>query len=153
MAIQMSTKHQVPFDQVCPHGALFLGVEPVIDFDLRGRGDDQARDKDTGERLWQVRILDLDPAAGRFGGSKELKIKVASPVQPVPPTSAVPGYPPAVEFTDVTLTAYVDSQRCKGAVKTGPHRCGARLGWSIRAGAMVGPATVTSGRPKAVRES
>ena len=149
MAVQASLKQRVPFAEVCPAGALCLAVEPVIDFDRRGQGDDQARDKDTGERLWQVRILDLDPAAGRFGGSKELKVKIASPVQPVPPSPQVPGYPPAVEFIDVTLTPYVDSQKCKGTAKAGPHKCGARLGWSIRAGAMVEPGTSHTGRSKA----
>ena len=43
-------------------------------------------------------------------------MKVVAPVQPVPPASTVPGYPPAVEFTDLALTPYVDSQRCKGTV-------------------------------------
>jgi len=132
-------KVPVPFEYVFPHGALCLGVEPVTDFDKRGQGDDQARDKETGERLWVVKVLDLDPEAGRFGGSKEVKVKIAAPVQPVPPASKIPGYPPAVEFTDVVLTPYVDSQRCKGGA--GVHKCRARQAWSIRAGAMREPAT------------
>ena len=131
-------KVPVPFEYVFPHGALCLGVEPVTDFDKRGQGDDQARDKETGERLWVVKVLDLDPEAGRFGGSKEVKVKIAAPVQPVPPASKIPGYPPAVEFTDVVLTPYVDSQRCKGGA--GVHKCRARQAWSIRAGAMTEPA-------------
>jgi hypothetical protein len=131
-------KVPVPFEYVFQHGALCLGVEAVTDFDKRGQGDDQARDKETGERLWQVKVLDLDPEAGKFGGSKEVKVKIAAPVQPVPPPSAVPGYPPAVEFTDLTLTPYVDSQRCKGGA--GAHRCKARQAWSIRAGAMTAAA-------------
>src|SRR5689334_20425747 len=128
----------VPFEFVCPHGALFLGVEPVTDFDKRGSGDDQARDKDTGERVWQVTVLDLDPEAGRFGATKELKVKVVAPVQPVPPSPAYPGYPPAVEFTDMTISPYVDTNKCRHRPGQ-QHRCGARQGWSIRAGAMVDP--------------
>jgi hypothetical protein len=135
MAIPNVMKVPVPWEFVAPHGALFLGVEPATDFDKRGQADDQVRDKETGERVWLVKVLDLDPEAGKFGGSKELKVKVVAPVQPVPPTSAIPGYPPAVEFTGVTLTPYVDSQRCKG---TGP-KCRARLAWSIRAEAMTEP--------------
>jgi hypothetical protein len=123
-----------PMEFVFSHGALALRVEPVIDFDKRGQGDDQARDKTTGERLWQVIVMDLDPEAGKFGRSTEVKVKIAAPHQPVLPTSAVPGYPPAVEFTDLVLTPYVDSQRCKG---TGT--CRARLAWSIRAGSVVAP--------------
>jgi hypothetical protein len=141
VAIPLTTKMSVPFEYVCPQGCLFLGVSPVTDFDKRGSGDDQARDKETGLRLWQVKVLDLDPEAGKFGATNELKIKVAADVQPVPPAPQVPGYPPAVEFTDVTITPYVDSQKCKGEKK--PHKCGARQAWSIRAGAMVEPRTAT----------
>src|SRR3954469_5261092 len=83
-----------------PAGCLFLGVEAATDFDKRGQGDDQVRDKETGERVWLVKVLDLDEAAGKFGGSKEVKVKVIAPHQPIPPASTVPGYPPAVEFTD-----------------------------------------------------
>lgn len=129
--VPMTMKVPVPWEYVAPHGALFLGVEPVTDFDKRGQGDDQARDKDTGERLWLVRVLDLDPEAGKFGASKELKVKVAAPHQPVPPSPTVPGYPPMVEFDGVTLTPYVDSQRCKATGK-----CRARQAWSIRATVM-----------------
>src|SRR4051794_10495242 len=129
VAVPNGMKVPIPFDFVFPHGCLFLGVEPATDFDRRGQGDDQVRDKETGERVWLVKVLDLDPEAGKFGASKEVKVKVLAPHQPVPPTSTVPSYPPAVEFTDLTLTPYTDSQRCKGTGK-----CRARLAWSIRAG-------------------
>ncbi|GLW32971.1 hypothetical protein [Actinoplanes regularis] len=137
MAVPNSMKVPVPFDYVFPAGALFLGAEPATDFDKRGQGDDQLRDKETGERIWLVRVLDLDPEAGKFGGSKEFKVKVVAPQQPVPPASMVPGYPPMVEFTDVTLTPYVDSQKCKGAA----GKCRARLAWSVRASAMTAAQT------------
>jgi hypothetical protein len=131
--VPLTMKVPVPFDYVFPHGALCLGVEPVRDFDAKGK-DEQARDRETGERLWSVRVLDLDPDAGRFGSSKEVKVKLALPHQPVPPASMVPGYPPAVEFTGVTVTPYVDQQRkCT-------DRCRARLAWSVRAESMTAPA-------------
>ena len=98
--IPNTMKVPVPVEYVFPAGALFLGVEPATDFDKRGQGDDQLRDKDTGERVWLVKVLDLDPEAGKFGATKEVKVKVIAPHQPVPPTSAIPGYPPAVKFTD-----------------------------------------------------
>jgi hypothetical protein len=126
-----------PMEFVFPAGALGLRVEPVTDFDKRGQGDDQARDKATGERLWQVTCLDLDPEAGKFGRPSEVKVKIVAPVQPVLPESAVPGYPPAVEFTDLMLTPYVDSQKCKGGA--GAHKCRARLAYSIRAAAVIAP--------------
>src|SRR5918997_1910010 len=92
-----------PMEFVFPAGLLGLRVEPVTDFDKRGQGDDQARDKATGERLWQVVAMDLDPEAGKFGRTTEVKVKIAAPVQPVLPETAVPGYPPAIEFTDLVL--------------------------------------------------
>ncbi|MFC0002823.1 hypothetical protein [Micromonospora siamensis] len=140
MAVPNTIKVPVPFEYVFPAGVLCLGVQPVTDFDKRGQADDQARDKDTGERLWVVKVLDLDPEAGKFGGTNEVKVKIAAPVQPVPPASKIPGYPPAVEFTDVTLTPYVDSQRCKGNAP----KCKARQAWSIRAGAMTEPIAVAA---------
>lgn len=146
--VPSTIKVPVPFEFVFPHGALGLRVEPVTDFDKRGQGDDQARDKATGERLWQVVVMDLDPAAGQFGGSTEVKVKIAAPHQPVLPASAVPGYPPAVEFTDLVLTPYVDSQRCKGHGQ-GAHRCRARLAWSIRAGGVTAPRGVAEARQAA----
>ncbi len=135
MAVPNALKVPVPFDYVFPAGALCLGVEPATDFEKRGQGDDQLRDKETGERVWLVKVLDLDEAAGKFGGSKEVKVKVTAPVQPVPPPSAIPGYPPAVEFAGVTLTPYVDSQRCKGSAT----KCRSRLAWSVRATEMTAP--------------
>jgi hypothetical protein len=137
--IPNATKVPVPWEYIAPHGALCLGVEPAIDFDKRGQADDQLRDKDTGERVWLARLLDLDPEAGKFGGSKEFKVRVGAPVQPVPPAPAIPGYPPAVEFTGVTITPYVDSQRCKAPEQGRTHRCKARLAWSIRATGMTEP--------------
>ncbi|HEX8344193.1 MAG TPA: hypothetical protein VF657_05550 [Actinoplanes sp.] len=141
--IPNSIKVPVPWEYIAPHGALCLGVEPATDFDKRGQADDQLRDKDTGERIWLVKLLDLDPEAGKYGASKEIKVKVVAPQQPVPPASAVPGYPPMVEFDGVTLTPYVDSQKCKG---TGT-KCRARQAWSIRATAMTEPQQ--RARPKA----
>jgi hypothetical protein len=58
----------VPFEYVFPHRVLGLRVEPVTDFDKRGQGDDQARDKATGDRLWQVVVMDLDPGRGGSAG-------------------------------------------------------------------------------------
>jgi hypothetical protein len=121
----------LPFDYVFPRGALCLGVEPVRDFDAKGE-DKQARDEG-GQRLWQVRVLDLDPEAGRFGSTKEVKVKIPVAHQPVPPEASAPGYPPLVEFTGLTVTPYVDQQRkCT-------ERCRARLAWSVRAESMTAP--------------
>ncbi|GIF09810.1 hypothetical protein [Actinoplanes siamensis] len=134
--VPLTLKVPVPFGYVFPAGVLCLGVEAAVDFDRRHEPDNQMRDKETGERVWVVRVLDLDPAAGKFGRTSEVKVKISAPHQPVPPASAVPGYPPSIEFEGLTLTPYVDSQRCKSA---GP--CKARMAYSLRATA-IRPAAV-----------
>ncbi|MGI5215423.1 hypothetical protein [Plantactinospora sp. CA-290183] len=136
--VPLTLKVPVPFEYVFPAGALCLGVAPQVDFDRRGQGDDQARDKETGERVWLVRVLDLDPEAGKFGRSTEVKVKVVAAQQPVPPASRVPGYPPAIQFEGLTLTPYVDSQRCKAS-----GQCKARMAYSLRATAMAPAADLT----------
>jgi hypothetical protein len=149
MAVPNTLKVPVPFEFVFPAGALCLGVEPATDFEKRGQGDDQVRDKETGERVWIVKVLDLDPEAGKFGASNEVKVKVVAAQQPVPPPSAFPGYPPAVEFTGITLSPWADQQKCKGPMKPGvPHKCKARLAWSVRATGISEPQT-TAGKAKA----
>ncbi|QSB14041.1 hypothetical protein JQS43_21260 [Natronosporangium hydrolyticum] len=130
--VPLTMKVPVPSDYVFPHGALCLGVEPVKDFDAKG-ADDQARDKESGKRLWQVRVLDLDPEAGKFGSPMEAKVKIASDYAPTVPEPTAPGYPPIVEFTGVTVTPYVNSQRrCT-------DKCRSRLAWSVRAESMSAP--------------
>jgi hypothetical protein len=126
--VPASLKIPMPFEFAFPHGALFRGVQAATDFDKRGKAvDDQLRDKETGERVWTVTLLDLDPLAARFGRDL-VKVKIIAPVQPVPPESTVPGYPPAVELTDLVLVPWVDDSKCKAG-----GTCRARLAYSMRA--------------------
>jgi len=103
-----------------------------MDFEARkaGTADPQERDKESGMRVWSVKVSDLDPEAGKFGQSNEIKVKIAADYQPVPPAAQVPGFPPKVEFVGLTVTPYVNS-------KTG------RLAWSVRARDMVAFGAVT----------
>jgi hypothetical protein len=133
--IKGAIKVQVPHDTVFPYGALCLGVDKQVDFDKRGNGDDQARDKDTGERVWVVRVTDLDPEAAKPGRTSEVKVKVIAPVQPVPPKRQHAHVPPAVVFDGITLTPYVDTARCNGS----SARCRSRQAFSIRATGMRAP--------------
>ncbi|UWZ35741.1 hypothetical protein Drose_32325 [Dactylosporangium roseum] len=137
--VPSSIKIPVPFDYVFPNGALFLGVDKLVNFDKLRDADNQARDEH-GVRLWVVKVMDQDPEAGKFGRSTEVKVKIAAPHQPIPPEGiGLPGgiIVTPVEFTDMTVTPYNDSTGCKG--DRNPHKCRARLAWSIRAGAMVAP--------------
>jgi hypothetical protein len=144
-----SIKIPVPFEYVFPHGALFLSVDKLVDFDRLRDDDNQARDEH-GVRLWAVKVMDQDPDAGKFGRSTEVKVKIAAPVQPVPPTGVtLPGgiTVTPVAFTDLTVTPYTDANACKGIAK--PHKCRARLAWSIRAGGMTAPGAAAGTVPAA----
>ena len=135
-----SIKIPVPFEYVFPNGALFLSVDAQMDFDRMTEEDNQARDEH-GTRVWVVKVMDQDPEAGKFGRTTEVKVKIASPHQPVPPEGvALPGggvVVRPVEFVGLTATPYVDSTGCKGLNK--PHKCRGRLAWSYRATGMTGP--------------
>lgn len=56
---------QIDHDQVFSLGAFIVSeVTPMIDFDKSsGENRVQARDRDTGLPMWQVEVLDGDPAA------------------------------------------------------------------------------------------
>ncbi len=120
----------VRFEDVFPHGAFVLGVEPANDYDkVKAKAPDvQARDKDTGERVWSVRVLDADPAARK----SELKVKILGEVAPVPP-DPMPGTPfrPAL-FEGLVVVPYVDAN--------------GRVAFSLRAVAMRPVGSVASAR-------
>jgi len=71
------------FEDVFPAGVIVMNVGPVEDYELKkaGNQDPQQRDKETGQRLWGVTVI--DPSARE--GSYEVKVKVAAEHQPVPP--------------------------------------------------------------------
>lgn len=114
-------------DGVFPHGCYVVGeVEPVRDFDRSTKETPvQAVDKDTGVPVWAVDVVDADPDAR----DKTVRVKVLSPVQPVPPEAA-PGVPfRPVEFEGLTATPYVAT--------TSMGR--SKLAWSFKARGMAAP--------------
>ena len=132
MAVQ--TRLSVSMGDVFPLGAFVTGqIEPAEDFDLKQAGnvDPQVRDKVTGQRVWNVRVLDADPEARR--GQAEVSVKIAADHQPMPP-EALPGLPfRPVEFEGLTVTPYVDTNGARP-----------RLAFSIRATGMRAPAKAAS---------
>ena len=97
----------------------------------------QAVDRDTGELVWTVDVVDADPEARE----RTVRVKVTAPVQPVPPETA-PGLPfRPVEFDGLTATAYV------ATLASGRGK----LTWSFRATGMRAPkgAPVAAGNGKA----
>ena len=120
-------------DDVFSHGAFFRMVEADNDFDLvRAKAaDPQKRDKETGERVWVVTVLDGDPEAR----TAEVKVRIVAPVQPVAPSPA-PGMPfPPVEFADLAMLPWVDGQRCRSR-RSDDHECRGRIAYSLRASEM-----------------
>ncbi|NEE02067.1 plasmid replication, integration and excision activator [Phytoactinopolyspora halotolerans] len=99
----------VEFDAVFPHGAYVIGeVTPEADFEQSTRENRvQKKDKTTGLPVWQVPVMDADPDARK--GQRELTVKIAAEVQPVPPEqlAGTPFRP--VEFTGLSVTPYVDT--------------------------------------------
>ena len=125
----MAVKTPIPvaFEDVFPHGAYALDVTAVDDFDKEQGTDRQVRDKQTGQRMWAVRVLDADPEARK--GQTELTVKIPADVQPVPPEvlAGTPFRP--VVFDDLALTPYVDDRRNRP-----------RVAYSLRASGMRAPA-------------
>jgi hypothetical protein len=137
MSIALGTRFTVGMEEVFSYGAYFRAIEPDNDFDLvRSKASDpQKRDKDTGERLWVVTVLDGDPQAR----TAEVKVRIAAPVQPVTPSPA-PGSPfPPVEFEGLSLLPWVDGQRCKNK-RHDDRECRGRIAYSLRATGMRPPA-------------
>jgi hypothetical protein len=96
----------VEFGLVFPSGAFAAGsFEPVRNFEA-STGDRfvQSADKASGVLLWVIEVIDADPQAR----TRAVKVKVAAAAEPVlPPPS--PGSPfIAVEFTEMTVTPYVN---------------------------------------------
>jgi hypothetical protein len=108
-----------------PHGSWLAvpEVQPMRDFDRSTREQAiQAVDRDTGELVWAVDVIDADPDARE----RTVRVKLVAPVRPVPPES-VPGVPfRPVEFEGLTATPYVAT--------TASGR--GRLAWSFRATGM-----------------
>jgi hypothetical protein len=104
-------------------------VQAMRDFDRSTKEQAiQAVDRDTGELVWTVDVVDADPEARE----RTARVKITAPVQPVPPETA-PGVPfRPVEFEGLTATPYVQT--------TASGR--GRLTWSFRAAGMRAPKPV-----------
>jgi hypothetical protein len=111
--------------EVFPAGCHLLpdSITEAQDWDEVSRVRTPAVDKITGQRVWHVRVVDMDAALE--GRSREVVVKISAERAPVPPTRTAFE---AVEFENLTVTPYVDNGRCQGK-----GRCGARMAFSLRA--------------------
>jgi hypothetical protein len=131
----MAIKGAIPMEPgfVWPYGTFMVGeVQAMRDFDRSTKDQAvQAVDRDTGELVWTVDVVDADPEARE----RTVRVKLVAPVQPVPP-EAMPGAPfRPVEFDGLTATPYVAT--------TASGR--GRLAWSFRATAMRAPSRAAAG--------
>lgn len=118
---------KVEFNEVFPHGCGVVGeVSAMVDFDLSTRENRvQAKEKDTGVLVWTVDVMDFDPEARE----RTFKVKIAAPVQPVPPEQAngIPVRP--VYLENLTVTPYLKD------VGNGRQK----IAYSLRASGMAAP--------------
>lgn len=133
----MQKRFPVAMDAVFPAGAFIKGVvEPVTDFNAAQREDGtrpQQVDKDTGQLLWQVQVVDPDPEAGKKDTA--VSVKIAAPHQPVPPHNDTPFPFTPVEFEGLTALAWVDDSGNRP-----------RVAWSFRASGLKAPGGEAKGR-------
>ena len=124
--IKNGTRLTVSMADVFPQGCHLVpdSISEVQDYDENTRQRTPAVDKVTGSRVWQCRVVDLDPELA--GRSREVVVKILADRMPTPPTRA-PFEP--VEFDALTVTPYVTD---KG-----------RLAFSLRA------RSIKPGRPMA----
>lgn len=120
-------RFHVSMEDVFAHGAYVVSeVTATRDFDKSTKERPvQALDRDSGVPVWDVQVMDADPAAGKR--QKTVTVKIIAPHQPVPPTAN--GLPfAAVEFDGLMVTPYVDDSGGRP-----------RVAYSIRARGMHAP--------------
>ena len=128
MALRNGSRLHVSMQDVFPHGC-HLVPESIVeaqDYDEHTGRRSPAVDKHTGQRVFQVRVMDMDPELE--GRSRETVVKILADRMPVPPTRAPFEL---VEFEGLQVTPYVDTGRCQGR-----GRCNARMAFSLRATGM-----------------
>ncbi|RVX45455.1 hypothetical protein EDD27_8254 [Nonomuraea polychroma] len=127
MALGNGVRFPVRFEHVFPAGCVLVpgSIAQGEDYDDKTGKRTPSKDKVTQLRVWQCRVMDMDPELG--SRSREVSVKILAEVQPVPPTGQM--FEP-VEFAEMTVTPYVNNN--------------GRLAYSLRAMGIVRP---NGGRP------
>src|SRR3954451_8069475 len=124
MALQGGHRFAVSMDDLYPDGLYAMSVEEAQDYDEKTGRRTPAKDKLTGERVYNVTCYDRGPDVRPR--DRQVTVKVSAPVQPVLPGEVAPGTGlHAVAFTGLTVTPYVSENGGR-----------ARLAYSIRAPGM-----------------
>jgi len=104
MALKAGVRFAVGFEDVFPNGCVLTpdAVSEGQDYNEATKVRVPSRDKVTGQRVWNVRVMDMDEELK--GRAREVVIKVLADHQPVPDNGA-PFSP--VEFAGMTVTPYI----------------------------------------------
>jgi hypothetical protein len=104
MALRNGSRFTVTMQDVFPHGCHLVpgSVTEAQDYDEKTKRRTPAVDKLTGKRVFQCRVVDMDPELE--GRSREVVVKIIADREPAPPTRA-PFEP--VEFDGLQVTPYV----------------------------------------------
>ena len=107
MALRNGSRFSVGMADVFPDGCYLVpgSISEAQDYDEKTKTRSPAKDKVTGSRVFQCRVVDMD---GELEGrSRETVVKILTDYQPVPP-----GRAPfeLVEFEGLTVTPYVNDK-------------------------------------------
>lgn len=124
MAIQSAIP--VSFDAYFPKGAFMVGeVEPVVKWSDDGQRQGQDLDKNSGQPMWQVRVIDADPDARK--GQNEVTVKIISVSEPVAPPE-IQGLPfRPVVFDGLSVTEAASSKLARSGSAPACVCCRRRL--------------------------
>jgi hypothetical protein len=104
MALRNGSRFAVSMHEVFSHGCHLVpdSITEAQDYDEKTKRRTPAVDKLTGKRVFQCRVVDMDPELE--GRSREVVVKIIADRAPVPPTRQV--FEP-VEFDGLLVTPYV----------------------------------------------
>lgn len=130
---------KVSHEQVFPYRAFLVSdVTAVIDYERSTKENRvQAADRESNLPLWQVEVLDGDPAASKR--TRTVTVKFATNKQPAcPPSASGTPFTPVI-FEELCLLPYID--------RSGES---SRIAWSFRASGMTAdtgkaPSSTTGG--------
>ena len=130
MALRNGSRFAVSMADVFPDGCALVpgSISEAQDYDEKTKTRHPAKDKVTGTRVFQCRVVDMDQELE--GRSRETVVKILTDYQPVPP-----GRAPfeQVEFDGLTVTPYVNDKN--------------RMAYSLRA------TSIRAARPAPVKDA
>ena len=102
--IRGGSRFPVTMQQVFPQGCHLVpdSIADAMDYDEKTKARTPAVDKLTGKRVYQCRVMDMDPELE--GRSRETVVKIIADREPVPPTRTPFEL---VEFDNLQVTPYV----------------------------------------------